>query len=101
MKHSSLVAEANQKYPGAKTTASALGKLSLEVFEQLIKTDVRDKNFEILRDKYFTVRAAYEHESYKLREDTGFKLREKEKTKTNSFETEEEMVVLSRGTRGY
>lgn len=73
MDHKTLVTEARTKYPEALDDSFALSRLSLEVFEQLIATDIRDENYTDLRTKYFAIRAAYEHECYRIRNQSSFK----------------------------
>ncbi len=70
--HEKIIEEAKKKYPEA-SVASALGKLSLEVFEELtVCQDIRSKEYEELREKYFRIRSAYEHEYYNMTSDSNF-----------------------------
>jgi hypothetical protein len=72
-KHEELIVEAKQKFPDADNITSALGKLSIVIFEELTSCqDLRSKQYSVLREKYFRVRAAYNHEYYKMTADSNF-----------------------------
>lgn len=72
-KHDEIINEAKQKFPDAKDIISALGKLSVAIHEELtICQDLGSKEYADLREKYFWIRAAYNHEYYKMTEDSNF-----------------------------
>ena len=71
--HEKILEEAKKKFPEATSMASALGKLSLEVFEELtLCQDIGSKEYEVLRKKYFQIRSAYEHEYFNMTSDSNF-----------------------------